>query len=193
VQHNLLRREPGLDGIAAVCAHPQALAQCHAWLNDRLPGVERRPVASNAEGARLATLDPALAGIASLHAASEYGLHVVAPAIQDDPHNRTRFAIVSHPDRHPAPRASGHDCTSLVVSVANKPGAVHDILVPLKVHGVSMTRFESRPARSGQWEYYFYIDLQGHPDEPHVAAALDELRAVCAFFKLLGAYPVDAH
>jgi len=80
-----------------------------------------------------------------------------------------------------------------VVSVANKPGAVHDILVPLKVHGVSMTRFESRPARSGQWEYYFYIDLQGHPDEPPVAAALEELRAVCAFFKLLGAYPVDAH
>ena len=57
------------------------------------------------------------------------------------------------------PSASGHDCTSLVVSVANRPGAVHDMLVPLKTHGVSMTRFESRPARSGQWEYYFYIDL----------------------------------
>ena len=193
VQHNLLRRENALEGVTAVAAHPQALAQCHAWLNERLPGVERRPVASNAEGARLASLDPALAGIASLHAAGEYGLHVVAPAIQDDPHNRTRFAIVTHPDRHPRPRASGHDCTSLVVSVPNRPGAVHDILVPLKVHGVSMSRFESRPARSGQWEYYFYIDLQGHPDQPHVAAALDELRDVCAFFKLLGSYPIDVH
>ena len=193
VQHNLLRRDDTLEGVTAVCAHPQALAQCHAWLNDRLPGIERRPVASNAEGARLASLNLALAGIASLHAAAEYGLHVVAPAIQDDPHNRTRFAIVTHPDRHPQPRASGHDCTSLVVSVPNRPGAVHDILVPLKVHGVSMSRFESRPARSGQWEYYFYIDLQGHPDQPHVAAALDELRGVCAFFKLLGSYPIDVH
>jgi chorismate mutase/prephenate dehydratase len=67
------------------------------------------------------------------------------------------------------------------------------MLVPLKAHGVSMSRFESRPARSGQWEYYFHIDLQGHPQQPHVAAALAELRAVCAYFKLLGSYPIDLH
>ena len=193
VRHNLLRKSGALDGIAAVCAHPQALAQCHGWLSNHLPNVERRPVASNAEGARLASLDAALAGIASERAASEYGLHVVAPAIQDDPHNRTRFAIVTHPERHPQPAASGHDCTSLVVSVTNRPGAVHDMLVPLKVHGVSMTRFESRPARSGQWEYYFYIDIAGHPEEPKVATALQELRSVCAFYKLLGTYPLDTH
>jgi chorismate mutase/prephenate dehydratase len=193
VQHNLLRRDNRLDGLAAVCAHPQALAQCNGWLSERLPTIERRPVASNAEGARLASLDSSLAALASLHAASEYGLHVVAPAIQDDPHNRTRFAIVTHPERHPPPRASGKDRISLVVSVANRPGAVHDILVPLKVHGVSMTRFESRPSRSGQWEYFFYIDLQGHPDQPPVAAALEELRSLCAFFKLLGIYPIDVH
>jgi chorismate mutase/prephenate dehydratase len=120
-------------------------------------------------------------------------LHLVAPAIQDDAHNRTRFAIVTHPQQHPAPKASGHDCTSLVVSVTNRPGAVHDMLVPLKKHGVSMTRFESRPARSGQWEYYFYIDIEGHPDEPTVAAALRELRDACAFFKVLGTYPIDMH
>ena len=193
VRHNLLRRVPSSAGIEVVCAHAQALAQCHAWLSHHLPAVERRPVSSNAEGARLASLDERIAGIASDRAASEFGLHVVAPAIQDDAHNRTRFAIVAHPGEHPQPKASGHDCTSLVVSVPNKPGAVHDMLVPLKVHGVSMTRFESRPARSGQWEYYFYVDLQGHPDQPHVAAALDELREVCAFFKLLGTYPVDSH
>ena len=164
VRHNLLRAVDSLQDIEAVCAHPQALAQCHGWLSNHLPNVERRPVSSNAEGARMAGQDARLAGIASERAASEYGLHVVAPAIQDDPHNRTRFAIVTHPERHPQPRASGHDCTSLVVSVANRPGAVHDMLVPLKEHGVSMSRFESRPARSGQWEYYFYIDVQGHPD-----------------------------
>lgn len=193
VRQNLLRRENALQGIQTVVAHPQALAQCHGWLSNHLPNVERRPVASNAEGARLASLDPSLAGIASERAGSEFGLHVVAPAIQDDPHNRTRFAIITHPDRHPRPNASGHDCTSLVVSVANRPGAVHDILVPLKQHGVSMTRFESRPARSGQWEYYFYIDVQGHPDQPEIAVALKELRDVCAFFKLLGTYPIDVH
>jgi len=193
VRHNLLRKNDSLEGVRAVLAHPQALAQCHAWLATHLPQAERRPVSSNAEGARLASLDAALAGIASDRAASEFGLHVVAPAIQDDAHNRTRFAIVTHPHQHPAPKASGHDCTSLVVSVTNRPGAVHDMLVPLKTHGVSMSRFESRPARSGQWEYYFYIDLQGHPDEPRVSAALTELRQVCAFFKVLGTYPIDVH
>ncbi|HSV68505.1 MAG TPA: prephenate dehydratase [Methylibium sp.] len=194
VRHNLLRRDNSLEGITAVCAHPQALAQCHGWLSYHLPDVERRPVSSNGEGARLASLDPSLAAVASERAGSEFGLHVVAPAIQDDPHNRTRFVIVTHPDRHPQPQASGHDCTSLVVSVTNRPGAVHDMLVPLKVHGVSMSRFESRPARTAdQWEYYFYIDLQGHPDDPAVTKALAELRAVCSYFKLLGTYPLDVH
>jgi chorismate mutase/prephenate dehydratase len=193
VRHNLLRREPTATGVSAVCAHAQALAQCHGWLSVNLPHAERRPVASNAEGARLASLDASLAAIASERAAGEFGLHIVAPAIQDDAHNRTRFAIVAHPQWHPHPQASGHDCTSLVVSVTNKPGAVHDLLIPLKEHGVSMSRFESRPARSGQWEYYFYIDIQGHPDQPEVAAALHQLRGVCAYFKLLGSYPLDRH
>ena len=189
VAHNLLRKRNDADGIEAVLAHPQALAQCHAWLSAHLPHVERRPAASNAEGARLAAADERLAAIASTRAASEWGLHVVARAIHDDPHNRTRFAIVTDPQRHP----SGHDCTSLIVSVPNRPGAVHDLLMPLKEHGVSMTRFESRPARSGQWEYYFYIDIEGHPDDAKVGTALAALRGRCAFFKVLGAYPVDVH
>jgi chorismate mutase/prephenate dehydratase len=193
VRHNLLRKTNSLEGISAVCAHPQALAQCHMWLNDHLPHAERRPVASNAEGARLASLDPTLAAIASTRAGSEWGLHVVSPAIQDDANNRTRFAIVTHPERHPAPKASGHDCTSLVVTVSNRPGALHDMLVPLKANGVSMTKFESRPARSGQWEYYFYIDIDGHPDADNVRHALEELRKACGFFKILGTYPVDVH
>ncbi len=191
VRHNLLRRLEGRDNIAAVCAHPQALAQCHGWLNQHLPNVERRPVASNAEGARLAAQDERLAALAGARAAAEFGLHIVAPAVQDDPHNRTRFAIVADPERQPAPRASGRDCTSLIVGVHNRPGALHDLLIPLKAQGVSMTRFESRPSRSGQWEYYFYIDLAGHPDDPPVATALQALREACAFYKLLGAYPVD--
>ena len=190
VRHHLLRRSKSLEAIEVVLAHPQALAQCQGWLTKHLPNAERRAVSSNAEGARLAATNPAWAGIASERAATEFGLYVAAHAIQDDAFNRTRFAVICLPQTLRAPQASGRDCVSLIVSVPNKPGAVHDILVPLKQHGVSMTRFESRPARSGQWEYYFYIDLQGHPSQPHVAAALNDLQALCAFYKVLGTYPV---
>ncbi len=190
VRHHLLRQSASLEGIEAVLAHPQALAQCQGWLSKHLPHAERRAVSSNAEGARLAATNPAWAGIASERAGTEFGLHLAAHAIQDDAFNRTRFAVVCLPQTLQAPQASGRDCVSLVVSVPNKPGAVHDILVPLKQHGVSMTRFESRPARSGQWEYFFYIDIQGHPSQPHVEAALADLRALCAFYKILGTYPV---
>ena len=189
VRHNLLRLQPMQDGIEVVFAHPQALAQCQEWLNSHLPDAERRAAASNAEGARLASTNPAWAAIASERAGNEFGLHSVALAIQDDAFNRTRFAVVCLPQTLSAPEACGNDCMSLVVSVPNKPGAVHDLLVPLKKHGVSMSRFESRPARSGQWEYYFYIDLQGHPSQPNVALALSELRSLCAFYKVLGTYP----
>ena len=190
VRHHLIRLSHSLEGLEVVLAHPQALAQCQTWLGKHLPDAERRAVSSNAEGARLASTNPAWAGIAGERAASEFGLHIAAHAIQDDAFNRTRFAVICLPQVLPPPQSSGRDCVSLVVSVPNKPGAVHDILVPLKKHGVSMTRFESRPARSGQWEYYFYIDVQGHPSQPHVAAALKDLQSLCAFYKVLGTYPI---
>jgi len=190
VRHNLLRQVNSLEGIEVVLAHPQALAQCQNWLTAHLPHAERRAVSSNAEGARLAAANPTWAGIASERAAAQFGLHIVQHAIQDEPYNRTRFAVISLPQTQATPPSSGKDCTSLVVSVPNRPGAVHDLLVPLKQHGVSMTRFESRPAKSGQWEYFFYIDIAGHPQQPHVAAALKELQGLCAFYKVLGAYPV---
>ena len=191
VRHNLLRLTNTMQGIDAVYAHPQALAQCQAWLTAHLPNAVRQAASSNAEGARLASTNPAWAAVASQRAGSQFGLHTVADAIQDDAFNRTRFAVVCLPQTLPMPPVSGKDCISLVVSVANRPGAVHDLLVPLKDHGVSMTRFESRPARSGQWDYYFYIDLQGHPTQPHVKAALAELHKLCAYYKVLGAYPVN--
>ena len=191
VRHNLLRLTDSLENIEVIFAHPQALAQCHGWLTTHLPHVERRAAASNAEGARLASTNPAWAGIASERAATQFALHTAAHAIQDDAFNRTRFAVICLPQTLAAPSATGKDCTSLLVSVPNRPGAVHDILVPLKTHGVSMTRFESRPARSGEWDYYFYIDLQGHPSQDHVKAALAELQQLCAFYKVLGTYPIS--
>ena len=191
VRHNLLRLTNSLEGIEVVLAHPQALAQCQAWLTQHLPHAERRAVSSNAEGARQAAASPGLAALAGERAASQFGLHIVAPAVQDDAHNRTRFAVICLPQTLPVAPPSGKDCTSLVVSVPNRPGALHDLLIPLKNRGVSMTRFESRPARTGQWEYYFYIDIQGHPAQAHVATALKELQALCAFYKVIGTYPVS--
>jgi chorismate mutase/prephenate dehydratase len=190
VRHNLLRQTDNLKDIEVVMAHPQALAQCQTWLTQNLPNAERRAVSSNAEGARLAASNPSWAALASERAAAQFGLHIVAHAIQDEATNRTRFAVICLPQTLATPPVSGKDCTSLVVSVPNKPGAVHDLLMPLKNNGVSMTRFESRPAKSGQWEYYFYIDIQGHISQPHVAAALQELQGLCAFYKVLGSYPI---
>lgn len=192
VRHNLMRWTNSLQDIEVVVAHPQALAQCQAWLSKHLPDAERRPVESNAEGARLAALHPGWAAIAGERAAQQFGLHIVSHAIQDQAYNRTRFAIICLPHTLPTPAPSAKDCTSLIISVPNRPGAVHDLLVPLKKHGVSMTRFESRPARTGQWEYYFYIDIEGHPAHLHVAQALQELQHLSAFYKQLGTYPVAA-
>ena len=192
IRHNLLRTTNSAENIEVVVAHPQALAQCQAWLSKHLPHAERRPVESNAEGARLAALNPTWAGIASERAAQQFGLHVVAHAIQDEAYNRTRFAVICLPGTLPTPAPTGHDCTSLIISVPNRPGAVYELLAPLKKHNVSMTRFESRPARTGKWEYYFYVDVEGHPEQPNVAQALAELQQLSAFYKQLGTYPTSA-
>lgn len=185
IRHNLLSLGGDMAGVTRICAHPQALAQCAGWLDRNHPSVERVPVSSNAEGARLASLDPATAAIASDVAGQRWGLKVVAADVQDDPLNRTRFLVLGHYDCGP----SGADQTSLILSVPDRAGAVHALIEPLARHGVSMKRFESRPARQGNWEYYFYIDLIGHHSDPQVAAALAELKRNAAFFKLVGSYP----
>lgn len=191
VHHNLMTRSGSMEGVRQVCAHAQALAQCATWLATHYPDLERVPVASNGEAARMARDDPHVAGIASEAAAINFGVHIVARHIQDDPHNSTRFAVIGRLDTQP----SGRDQTSVVVSVPNVSGAVYKMLEPLSRHGVSMTRFESRPNRTrvgtGIWTYYFFIDLEGHQAEPKVAAALLELRTLCGFFKVLGSYPVN--
>jgi chorismate mutase/prephenate dehydratase len=185
IEHHLLTRSGRLSDVTRVCAHPQALGQCAHWLQSHAPGLELVATSSNGEAARLAANDESIAAIASEHAARIYGLTAAARQIQDDSNNTTRFGVVS---RHRAGR-SGRDRTSLALSVDHRAGAVVDMLTPLKQHGVSMTRFESRPARAGGWTYYFFIDIEGHEDDPHVAAALLDLRAAAGFFKVLGAYP----
>ncbi|MCX7204147.1 MAG: prephenate dehydratase [Burkholderiales bacterium] len=189
VRHHLLTHSGTMQGVTRICAHAQALAQCTGWLNRNYPTLERVPVSSNAEGARLAALEPHTAGIAGDGALGRYEVRVVAQSIQDDPLNRTRFAVIGN---HLC-GASGEDQTSLILSVPDRAGAVHALIEPLSRHGVSMKRFESRPARQGNWEYYFYIDLLGHEADASVAAALAEIRAHAAFFKSLGSYPREVN
>ncbi|MFC5512176.1 prephenate dehydratase [Massilia jejuensis] len=186
VHHSLMTKTGSMEGVGVVCAHSQALAQCQVWLNLHHPNVERRAVASNAEAAVMASQDATIAAIASEMAGEQYGLGVVQAHIQDDPHNRTRFVVIGTLQTNP----SGRDRTSLVLAVPNTAGAVYKLLAPLATHGVSMTRFESRPARIGTWEYYFYVDVEGHRQDAPVARALEELHHNAAFFKLLGSYPV---
>ena len=186
VHQCLLSNEALMDGIKSVYSHPQSLGQCQSWLNANLPNATRIPVASNGEAARLAAEQPHSAAIAGKQAAERFAIAVRAENIEDDPRNTTRFLVIGNQDVAP----SGKDKTSLVMSAVNRPGAVHDLLTPLVKHGVSMTRLESRPARSGLWEYVFYVDIEGHQSDAKVAAALAELKQAAAFVKVLGSYPV---
>jgi chorismate mutase/prephenate dehydratase len=186
VHHSLMTKTGSMQGVTRICAHSQALAQCNTWLRQNYPVIARQAVASNAEAARMAGEDAGVAAIAGEIAGQKYHLQTVNAHIQDDPHNRTRFAVIGRLQTEP----SGRDQTSIVLSVPNRAGAVYNLLAPLARHGVSMTRFESRPARMGVWEYYFYVDLEGHEEDEKVAKVLAELKENAAFFKLLGSYPV---
>jgi chorismate mutase / prephenate dehydratase len=185
VQQNLMAQGGSVADITKIYSHAQSLAQCVQWLARHLPGVPRVAVSSNAEAARLAAAEPRTGAIAGDIAAAIYGLTILAPHIEDEPNNTTRFWVLGRQ----SVAASGNDQTSLVMSAPNRPGAVHALLEPFARHGVSMTRFESRPARTGLWEYLFFVDLAGHRDDPPVAAALAELAQRAPFLKLLGSYP----
>lgn len=182
----LLSKQCELSTIQTVYSHPQSLGQCQGWLNVNLPHAARIAVASNAEAARLAAGHPNSAAIAGVQAAGHFGLNVCVENIEDDARNTTRFLVLGKQQV----AASGNDKTSMVLSAANRPGAVHDLLTSLAKHGVSMTKFESRPSRSGLWEYVFYVDIEGHQSDTHVAKALGELKLAAAFMKILGSYPV---
>jgi len=185
VRQNLLSASGAPGPYARVYSHAQSLAQCHAWLSQNLAGAERLPVSSNAEAARRAAAEAGACAIGPEIAAERYGLKVAARSVEDDPRNMTRFLVLGWDQAAP----TGRDRTSLVMSAPNRPGAVHELISPFAQHGVSMSRIESRPARTGQWEYLFYVDLEGHEDDPGVAQALAELRRRAPFVKVFGSYP----
>jgi chorismate mutase/prephenate dehydratase len=188
IRQCIMSRSGGLDEVRKVYSHTQSLAQCQRWLARNLPKAEKVAVVSNAEAARLAASERGTAAVASRTAAELYGLHIVARNIEDEAKNTTRFLVLGSHDAAP----SGSDKTSLILSTRNVPGAVHDLLSPLARNEVSMTKLESRPARTGLWEYVFYVDLEGHNRDPKVARALRELERKASLFKNLGSYPAAA-
>jgi chorismate mutase/prephenate dehydratase len=186
VRQCLMRKSGSLDGIAVVYSHAQSLAQCHEWLNQHLPGVAREAVASNGEAARLAALDAKAAAVGGELAAEHHGLAIIARDIEDDANNTTRFLVLGREVVAP----SGRDKTSLALSTTNQPGALLGILQPFAEAGISLAKLESRPARNGNWEYVFYVDIEGHIGNPVVQQVLARLGGHCTFMKVLGAYPV---
>jgi chorismate mutase/prephenate dehydratase len=187
IRQHLLGNMSGLDKIVRVCAHPQSLAQCRAWLKEFLPGVELIPASSNAEGARRARDEEGTAAIAGDAAAEVYGLEKLYADIEDRPDNSTRFLVIG---RELLP-ASGNDKTSLMLSTrdTDDAGALYKLLKPLADHKINMSRIESRPSRRRKWHYVFFIDIDGHVSDPPVAKALAKLKDLAQLFRVLGSYP----
>jgi len=184
VSHNLLAK-CRIKNIKRVYSNPQVFGQCRIWLQENLPGVERIEVSSTTRAAQIAAAEKTSACIASRLAAKVYKLKVLAGGIEDSPHNATRFMVIGNNDVPP----TGKDKTSVMFSVKDKVGALHDMLVPFKKYGINLTKIESRPSKKKAWDYYFYLDLEGHRDNPRVKKALSELESKCNFLKILGSYP----
>jgi chorismate mutase / prephenate dehydratase len=185
IHHHLLSQSQSLSDIKRIYSHQQSFAQCREWLDQFLPGVERIPVRSNGEAAKLASATEHSAAIASRAASEIYDLNIIVSKIEDQQDNTTRFLVVGHEEVD----ASECNKTSLIVSAKNSPGALHDILVPFSTHNVNMTRIESRPSKRGLWEYVFFIDIEGHQSDNDVIAAMADMRKSAAVVKVLGSYP----
>lgn len=187
--HHYLIKSPHLEmaNIQEVCSHPQALAQCAAWLSRKLPRAVRLEMASTADAvSSLRTGDNGLrrAAIGRKELAATYRLPAIP--ITDFRENKTRFLILGMGE---APKARKSK-TSLMFALKDKPGALHDALVPFKRTGINLLKIESRPSRKQAWEYYFFIDMEGREAEPRVKRALAALAENVEFVKVLGSYPM---
>ncbi|MDO8662568.1 MAG: prephenate dehydratase [Candidatus Omnitrophota bacterium] len=185
VAHNLLSNCPK-NKIKRVYSNPQVLGQCRIWLQENLPHAEQIEVSSTTRAAQIAAKEKNSAAIASLLAGEVYKLNALARDIEDSPHNITRFFVVGKTDAG----KTGHDKTSILFSIKDKVGALHGMLLPFKKYKINLTKIESRPSKKKAWDYYFFVDIEGHKQEPRVQKALQELESKCKFLKILGSYPV---
>ena len=171
--------------IKKLYAHPQSLAQCRGWVQNHLPRAEIVETSSNARSAEMAAKERNSAAIAGLLAAEKYKLPVLERDIQDNAANATRFLVLGRQCSPP----TGHDRTSLMVSIADKVGALHHALAAFRRNRINMTKIESRPSKRRAWEYFFFIDCDGHVHDRKVAKAIMQLEQECSYVKVLGSYP----
>ncbi len=186
ISHCLIAPEgASLDTIKVIYSHPQALGQCRNFLQHL--SAELVPASDTAGSVRMIKESGRTdaGAVASARAAKLYGLNIVAREIEDNPHNFTRFFVLSKEDSPP----TGNDKTSIVFSLKHKPGALYDCLRELAARQVNLTKLESRPTRHQPWEYNFYMDIAGHREEADIAGALAALEEHAVFVKILGSYP----
>lgn len=186
ISHNLLSKHQK-SSIKKIYSNPQVFGQCRLWLETNLPKADLIEVSSTTKAAQIASKEKNSACIASLLAAKEYSLKVIAKDIEDSPHNITRFLIVG---KNEAQR-TGNDKTSIMFSIKDRVGALHDMLLPFKKYSINLTKIESRPSKKRAWDYFFFVDLEGHKEDQKVKKALKELEDKCKFLKILGSYPVN--
>ncbi|MBF0594448.1 MAG: prephenate dehydratase [Candidatus Omnitrophica bacterium] len=186
IAHNLLAKGP-LEGIKKIYSNSQVLSQCRHWLLANMPPerVEQISVAATTDAARIAASEKGAAALASADCARIYGLKVLKANIQDVAHNATRFFIIGRQSAN----STGKDRTSIVFSIKDKAGVLYKMLEPFAKNGINLTRIESRPIKKKAWDYYFFVDFEGHQNDAKVQKALIKLEGMCKFLKVLGSYP----
>jgi chorismate mutase / prephenate dehydratase len=188
ISHDLLSKSGKAEDVQKIYSHPQALAQCQTWLKENFPRIPLEEIGSTAKAAQIALKDPNSAAIAGSLVAQLYGLKVIESQIEDNLTNYTRFLILS---RQVAEK-TGKDKTSILISIAHKPGTLFQTLQVFFEKEINLTKIESRPARGKPWEYVFFIDLEGHFTDPDIASALKKLKERTSYLKILGSYPRDS-
>jgi len=184
IHHNLLSRHP-LEKIKRVYSHQQALGQCRRWLAAQLPGAEQIATVSTSQAAALAAKEEGSAAIGSTLAAQLNDIPILFDNIEDNPNNTTRFSVIARQNARP----SGDDKTSILFTTEHKAGALTDVLNVFRDHGLNLTRLAERPSQRMNWEYYFFVDVEGHVDEKKVVAALAEVKEHCLQLTVLGSFP----
>ena len=187
ISHNLLSNQSDKGKIKKIYSKSQVFGQCRLWLESNLPRAELIDVSSTSRAAMIATKDKSSACIASALAAKKYALKILYKSIEDSTDNTTRFLVIGKTGAEP----TGSDKTSIMFSVKDRAGALHDMLVPFKKYKINMTKIESRPSKVRPWEYCFFVDLEGHYKNSKVKKAIAEVERVSSYLKILGSYPID--
>ncbi len=188
IRHHLLSRSDRMDTIKRLYSHPMAIAQCRAWIKGNLPGVAVKEIESTALAAKMVADDPEAAAVGSRTSAFTYGLNMLQENIEDYPDNVTRFLALGKTDTEP----TGKDKTSILFFLHHKPGSLYSALKSLAQRNINMSRIESRPMKTRNWEYLFFVDLEGHEQDTNVSAAIKEMEESCVLMKRLGSYPAGS-